>query len=112
MKTSRKLLTLGLASALLFAPLAAQAEGYQHFHRHHKMKAPPPPKGTHIGNKIPAWAYYASFAGGCTVIWLMLASTKKGGLTPLEAKMIFGNCFLPFVGGEIMKAIHLKNNPV
>jgi hypothetical protein len=102
MKSSRKFVALVLASAMVLTPVAAVAAAAR--------IQPPPPTST--GIKTPGWAYYTAFAGGCAMIWLMLASTKKGGPTPLEAQMIVANCFLPFIGGYLVEQAHKKNNNI
>jgi hypothetical protein len=102
MKFTRNYLALGLAAAMALAPIAAEAKYV------HKVKVPP----TSHSTRTPGWASYVGFAGGCSVLWLLLASTKKGGPTPLEAQMIVGNCFLPFIGGYLVEQAYKKNNNI
>jgi hypothetical protein len=111
MKFSRNYLALGLAAALAFSPVAADAHSYNYFHHYRHMK-PKAPEIQHTRVKTPGWAYYLAFAGGCSTIWLMLASTKPGGPSPLEAQKIVGNCFLPFIGGYLVEEIYKKNNHI
>jgi hypothetical protein len=113
-----RILAFGLASAMFLAPIAANAGGpsygdyfkhFKHFKHHHHMKAPPKPKGPSMGGGrgTPLAASWAAASIGCSTIGLMAGSIGRQ-MKIEEAEYIVGNCFLPFIGGELFRYLRAE----
>jgi hypothetical protein len=102
-----------VAVALTLTSATANAHHFKHFHFPKPAPAPAPAQqsGPNVGHRsAPVFAIYTASAIGCGTLGLMAGSVGRQ-MKIEEAEYIVGNCFIPFVGGELFRYLRSAMNP-